>query len=178
MLVSEEQWRDHVGGKKHNTKIREWSRSAGAEAKPRTVRLSLASEPRHVVQSLGRLMMLVLTPGMDASLRRVMMCVFRFIRTVANVWIHPRMVELRLRDLSTRFLTAAPMRATACISGAVGAAEFQRVEGSGGIVAVAGELQPRPSLFFIGGANAVWRRGGHILGTVLAIAHAIAQQDK
>ena len=42
------------------------------------------------------------------------------------------------------------------------------VASSGGLVGVC---------FFIGCPNAVWRRGGHILGTVLAMAHAIAQQD-
>jgi hypothetical protein len=148
ILANEVQWRHHVEGKKHRKAVLRLSRPHGADAQNlRTVRLAIASRESHLLQSIGRLKMLVLTPGMSGSLRRVMMCVCRFAHTVAIAVVHPRMVAIRLRDLNVRFETAAPKRATACISGAVGAAEFHQDEGSGGIVPLAGELRPPQSLF-------------------------------
>ena len=178
ILAHEAQYLDHVGGKKHKKRLMELERKCAAAGKPRIVMLSLASHASLVLRSLGRLLILVLTPGMSGSLRSVMMCVFRFVHTVGIALIHPQKLELQLRPLRVRLGIATPEGATTCISGAVGAAEPHVVEGLGGIVPCVGELLFPRSLFFAFAAHEHCEsRVGAYGGAVLQTGDAIAQLE-
>jgi len=171
VMTSREQYHDHCGGKKHRKQeLLAELRSGGGEGR-RTITLVLAPEPRHVVQMLGRLAMILLIPGVGRRGRSVILCVYHFLHRVAVAHVNPSSLEARLRNLRQRFERASDAKPSALISSAGGLSELPRAEGPGEMFAPRGRSDRLNVCFRSCGTHLFQRRGGKRFEANLAMAH-------